>query len=238
MTVEGDVVVGVVGHTVDVGEMGTVSAVFGDGLHGPVDNPFIFLIFGPIVVTDFGEDNGFIGRLFVVRVIPGPDEAVCFLAWVCSLPGRLLHLRRNGFRIRDLLGSAFTVPTPRVERAFEVVAVHFTAIAHVRTQVWAISVENARQPILAAPDDQLLFEIVQRFDFADGQLVAVAHGEPAERHGQIDAAFLGATSVGHRVNTPAFEGLFIEVLKLVPYEYRRRTGILNVDGFTHESIPR
>jgi len=122
-----------------------------------------------------------------------------------------------------------------VERAFQQVARHLAAVAHVRAQVLAIGIDHPHLPVLAAPHGQIAREIAGRLDLAHGQVLRQHERVPAEREPDIEIARLRAGAVGDRRDAPGLALFLGHLFKDLPDRDRRSAGIGG--GFGHVILP-
>src|SRR6185369_2166336 len=99
-----------------------------------------------------------------VRVIPGPDEAVGLADREAAYAVVALRLRRDRAGIGDAGDRAGLVILPGVERAFDVVAVDPSAMAHMGAQMPAIGIQQPRLAVLATPQNEVAGKVAHRLD--------------------------------------------------------------------------
>ena len=103
-----------------------------------------------------------------------------------GLPGRQLGLARHVLGVRHRGALPVGSELPSVERALDRTALDLASVSKVSAEVRTECVEHRKLALLRTPDDEVLAEVLQRFDVTRLDLVGVGDLEPAvgDRRGE------------------------------------------------------
>lgn len=103
-----------------------------------------------------------------------------------------------------------------MEGAFQIIAMHLAANAHMRAQMAAIGVQHPHLAVFATPDRQITIEIAQRLDFADRQFVGEQRNIPAVAIGNVEVAFFDRAALGHFGHAPFLQRIAFQLFQHLP----------------------
>ncbi len=142
-----------------------------------------------------------------------------------------LHLRGDVAGVGHLFHRRLvTIIAPRVEGAFQQIAMHLAAMAHMRAQMLAIGVQHANLAVLTPPDRQILGEIAQRLHLADLQLRRQQDRIPAKGNADIEVTLLDRRAILHLGEPPVEQILPFQLFQYLPDGNRRGTRISGSAG--------